>query len=66
MNSTHSGHRILQIERQCLRAEIAAITFRTRQKKRTRAAVLIAARLRRIDAITQTLMQNISPETPYP
>lgn len=62
MNNSRNRHRILQIERQCLRAEVAAITLRTRQKKRTRAAVLIAERLRRIDAITQTLMQDTSPE----
>lgn len=47
--------RALITERQCLRTEIIILTVTTRRKMHTTVSVKIADRLRRIDAITQTL-----------
>lgn len=48
----------LKTERQCLRAEITAITIEELGKKNTNASNLIAARLKRIDIITQQLTER--------
>lgn len=49
------AHRQLMIERQCLRTEILVITQQEQKKTQSTASVRIADRLRRIDAISQTL-----------